>query len=277
LGVVVGAAKTLNRSCSYAIVMPEVTIITVDETTIAQYQKGPSCFLNPKNEGYQIKREWLEKRFAEGLTIKVLYSKEEQKVVGFIEYVPGEKAWRAVDAKGYLFIHCLWVSPNKYKEKGHGSRLVNECITDAKKEDKYGVAVVTSEGPFMAGKALFLKNGFESVATTKPSFALLVKTLKKGPLPQFRDWETQLGTYKGLHIIYSNQCPWVARAINDLRTIAKEKGVELQITELKTAEDAQNAPSLYATFNLVYNGTLLADHYISNTRFKNILKKAFKK
>jgi len=75
--------------------MPEVTIRTVDETTIAQYPKGPSCFLNPKNEGYQIKLEWLKDRFAEGLTIKVLYAEEEQKVMGFIEYVPGEKAWRA--------------------------------------------------------------------------------------------------------------------------------------------------------------------------------------
>jgi len=53
--------------------------------------------------------------------------------------------------------------------------------------------------------------------------------------------------------------------------------LELHVTELKTAEEAQNAPSLYATFNLVYNGTLLADHYISNTRFKNILKKELKK
>lgn len=28
---------------------------------------------------------------------------------GFIEYLPGEHAWRAVHADGYLFIHCLWV------------------------------------------------------------------------------------------------------------------------------------------------------------------------
>ena len=68
-----------------------------------------------------------------------------------------------VDAKGYLFIHCIWVSPNTYKEKGHGSRLVNECITNAKQEDKYGVAVVTSEGSFMVGKALFLKNRFKRI------------------------------------------------------------------------------------------------------------------
>jgi ribosomal protein S18 acetylase RimI-like enzyme len=122
--------------------MPDVVIIDVDENNISQYP--PKCFLNPKNEGYQIKLEWLKKRFSEGLKIKLLYL--ETKCIGFIEYVPGEYAWRAVDAKGYMFIHCIWISPNKHKEKGYGSLLVKECIKDAKKEGKYGVAVVTSEG-----------------------------------------------------------------------------------------------------------------------------------
>jgi len=124
----------------------------------------------------------------------------------------------------------------------------------------------------MAGKALFEKNGFESVAQAKP-FNLMVKTLKKGPLPQFRDWEQQLSNYKGMHVIYADQCPWVARSKKDLTEIATKNGLELQVTELKTAQDAQNALSLYAVFNLVYNGKLLVDHYISNTRFQNIIKK----
>ncbi|MCK4756725.1 YoaP domain-containing protein, partial [candidate division WOR-3 bacterium] len=79
--------------------------------------------------------------------------------------------------------------------------------------------------------------------------------------------------YKGWNVIYSNQCPWVARSIKDLGEIAKKKGLKLKVTELKNAKQAQNAPSVYAIFNLVYNGKLLADHYISNTRFLNILKK----
>jgi len=251
--------------------MPDVTIIDVDENNIDKYP--PVCFLNPKNEGYQIKRAWLKNRFAEGLKIKLLYVKNEKKSVGFIEYVPGEYAWRAVDAAGYLFIHCIWVSPNKYKEQGYGSLLVEECMQDAEQAGKYGVAVVTSEGPFMAGKALFVKNGFTSVAQAKPSFDLMVKTIKEGPQPQFRDWEQQFHNYTGLHVIYANQCPWVARSIKDLTEIAKKNGLELQVTELKTAQEAQNAPSLYAVFNIVYNGKLLVDHYISNTRFQNIIKK----
>ena len=82
--------------------MTELKIINIDETNMIQYP--PTCFLNPKNEGYQIKSKWLKDRFSEGMKIKLLYVENEKKCNGFIEYVPGEFAWRAVDAKGYMFI-----------------------------------------------------------------------------------------------------------------------------------------------------------------------------
>ena len=261
----------------------EIKIITINSENVSKYP--PVCFLNPKNEGYIKKLEWIKKCFSEGLRIKLLYLKNEKKPIGLIEYIPGEFAWRAVDANGYMFIHCIWITPNKNKEKGYGSILIKECIEDAKTGGKQGVSVVTSEDSFMVGKALFLKNGFESVASAKPSFELMVKTLKKGsfdklrtsPLPKFRDWENQLKQYKGLNIIYANQCPWIARSIKELSETAKEKGFKVKITELKSAEEIQDAPSVYGTFNLVYNGKLLANHYISKRRFQNIIEKELKK
>jgi len=249
----------------------KMKIISVNSENISEYQ--PVCFLNPKNEGYLKKLKWLKERFSNGLIIKRLYLENEKKCNGFIEYIPGEYAWRAVDAKGYMFIHCIWISPNKHKEKGYGSLLVNECFQDAKKEGKYGVAVVTSEGPFMAGKALFLKNSFRSVAQVKPSYELMIKPIRSGPLPKFKDCEKQLSQYKGLNIIYSNQCPWVARSIKELSEIAKKKGLKLKIVELENARQAQDAPSIYTAFNLIYNGKLLVDHYISSRRFLNIIEK----
>jgi len=249
----------------------KMKIISVNSENISEYQ--PVCFLNPKNEGYLKKLKWLKERFSNGLIIKQLYLENEKKCNGFIEYIPGEYAWRAVDAKGYMFIHCIWISPNKHKEKGYGSLLVNECFQDAKKERKYGVAVVTSEGPFMAGKALFLKNSFRSVAQVKPSYELMIKPIRSGPLPKFRDCEKQLSQYKGLNIIYSNQCPWVARSIKELSEIAKKKGLKLKIVELENARQAQDAPSIYTAFNLIYNGKLLVDHYVSSRRFLNIIEK----
>jgi len=89
-------------------------------------------------------------------------------------------------------------------------------------------------------------------------------------------WEKQLSKYQGLNIIYSKQCPWVSRSINELGEIAKKKGMKLNITELKSAKDAQNAPSVYSTLNVIYKGKLLADHYISSRRFLNIINKELK-
>ena len=252
---------------------PNPIIIDVNEENISQYP--PTCFLNPNNVGYQIKAEWLKQRFSEGLKIKLLYLENDKKCHGFIEYVSGEYAWRAVEAKDYLFIHCIWVSPNKFKNKGYGALLVEECIKDAEKQGKAGVAVIASEGPFMAKKELFLKNGFNEVQESGV-FTLLVKQLRKAAEPKFKDCENQLSHYKGLNIAYSNQCPWVARFMSELGEIIEKKGLKIDIVELKTPEQAQEAPSIYAVFNMVNDGKLLADHYISNTRFLNIVNKELK-
>jgi hypothetical protein len=249
------------------------SIITLTPENYTEY--GCRCFLNPKHEGHLKKLDWLKERLAEGLTIKHLFIEGEKNPIGFIEYVPGEYAWRAVDASGYMFIHCIWINSKKYKEKGHGSLLVNQCIEDAGKDGKYGVAVVTSNGPFIAGKELFLKNRFE-IAEKAGNYELMVLKLKEGPLPKFTDWQQQLDKYQGLNIIYSKQCPWVARSIPELKEIAAKRGPELKITELETAAQAQNAPSIYSVFNLVHDGKLIIDHYVSTTRFHNILKKELK-
>ena len=153
--------------------MNKVTIVDITKDNISKYP--PKCFLNPKNEGYLTKLTWIKNEFSKELKLKQLYVENEKKAVSFIEYISGENAWRAVDAKNYLFIHCLWTSQNKLKNKGYASLLIEECIKEAKDQGLLGVAVVTSEGPFMAGKDLFVKNGFKSVDSAKPSFDLLVK------------------------------------------------------------------------------------------------------
>jgi len=75
---------------------------------------GIGCLADPKNQGYQPKVEWLHKRFAEGLHLLLLRDGE-GRPLGFLEYVPGEYAWRPVDAAGWLFVHCLYVSKGRFK------------------------------------------------------------------------------------------------------------------------------------------------------------------
>ncbi|MBN2362657.1 GNAT family N-acetyltransferase [candidate division WOR-3 bacterium] len=247
-----------------------VKIVNVDGKNYKEYPEI-ICFINPKHSSHPLKTGWLKKRFSEGLRIKLLFPENQKRPAGFIEYVPGENAWRAVSAQEYMFIHCLYVYPNKNKGRGYGSKLIEECLQDAKKSGCPGVAVVTSSGPFMADKRLFIKNGFIETEKDGSSNELLVRSFKGAPLPRFNDWKKQLLKYKGINIVYSKQCPWVARLIQEIHASGLDENIKIK--ELKTPAEAQKAPSLYATFNLIYDGQLLADRYVSMTRLKNILKK----
>ncbi len=157
----------------------DVDIITVDASNVDKH--GFFCYKSkPKTAGYRHKRQWLEERFAEGLRIKIV--REGNKSAGFIEYAPGEFAWRAVNAPNYLVVHCMWVV-GRGKGKGYGSRLLSETIADAQAMGKDGVAMVTSHRPWLAGSALFLKHGFEPAGEAPPSFELLVKRFGDAPRP----------------------------------------------------------------------------------------------
>ena len=245
-------------------------IIDVNLSNISTYPAR--CLMSPKDRGYEYKKDWLKKRFPEGLKIKQLYMDGSDTCIGFIEYVPGEYAWRAVDAGGYIFIHCLWVYRNNIRNKGFGSMLIKESINEAKKQKCYGAAAVVSTGAFMSEKEIYLKNGFHSVETSG-RFELLVYSLKNGKLPKFKNWEAQLKKFKGLNAVYSSQCPWVAKSIDVLSSAASKNGIEMKIKQLKTPKQAQNAPSVYSVFSLINDGKIIEDHYISETRFKNILRK----
>ncbi len=144
-----------------------IKIIDVPDDNVDK--TGFFCFMSKrKSEGFQRKLNWLKARFAEGMKIKMLELPER----GFIEYIPDEYAWRAVNASGYLFIHCLWVV-GKSKGKGYAGVLLNECINDAKQAGMKGVAIVTSERVWLVGKEILRKHGFESVDEIDP-FNLMV-------------------------------------------------------------------------------------------------------
>jgi L-amino acid N-acyltransferase YncA len=235
-------------------------IIEITPTNWEQFP--PTCFQKTSSPGYQIKQDWIKQRISEGLRIKAI--SDDGRIHGYIEYIDGAHAWRAVDAKDYLFIHCIWVHPTKNRNKGYASALIKEVIADAK--NMAGVAVITGDKPFLAKKEIFLKNGFQMVETDG-KYQLLALQAREGPMPKLNDYRKQLAKLKGWHIIYSKQCPWVAQFVAELDK------TDITVTELASSRQAQDAPSVYAVFNLIHDGKLLADHYISKTRFNNILKK----
>jgi hypothetical protein len=264
-----GSSEHENHPDMETAAMYNVTLIRVGPENLSEC--GIGCIRNRDNPGYGRKVKWLRKRFAEGLRF-LLFRDEREKPLAFLEYVPGEFAWRPVDAQGWLFVHCLWVFAAGQQLGGLGGRLIRACVEEAEGAGRTGVAAMVSNGAWMAGKQIFLNNGFTKIAE-RDRFELVVHRLREGAEPRFRDIDGNSARYRGLHIVYSDQCPMLSKSVNDLSQMAAEYGLNLRVTVLKSAHEAQNAPSYYGAFSLLWNGRLLSDHYVSKGRFRNILRK----
>lgn len=232
----------------------DVSPLNVEET-------GFFCYMSKrKSEGYRRKLAWVKARLEEGMRIKLLRLPER----GFIEYIPGEKAWRAVRAKGWMLIHCLWVV-GKSKGRGLGGRLVEACVEDARKAGRLGVAVITTEGNWLAGRRLFEKHGFEVVDAAPPAFVLMARPLRPGPLPSFpKDWPARAARFgPGLTVIRTDQCPYLPDAVAYLMEAAARRKIKARMVELRTAREVQRlSPSPYGAFAIVLDGKLVGYHYL---------------
>ena len=248
----------------------DAEIVSVDATNVSE--RGFFCFKSkPKSVGYAQKTDWLQERFSEGLKIQIVY--EGERSVGFIEYIPAEFAWRAVQAPGYLLIHCLWVV-GRAKNQGYGSRLLDICLADAREMGASGVAMVTSSRPWLAGSKLLLKHGFERV-DEMPPFELLVKRFDTSPLPAFpTDWEARLGRFgPGLTVVRSAQCPYMEDAINTVVEFGRSRGIRTEVTPLQDCHEVQQtSPTPYGTFAVVHDGRLLSYYYMTEQDLEKSLR-----
>jgi len=251
--------------------------LRIIEVTADRLCQLPCCGIkNPAHEGHRRKTKWLEEHLVTGLRAKILLT-EDNRQCGYIEYLPGEYAWRAVDAPGFMFIHCIWTFYRKYQHQGNAVRLVRNCVEEARREKMAGVAVVARKRPWLASSDLFLKCGFVRVETAPPDYELLVlKLRKRAPNPRFlpipADRLKACGA--GLTIVRADQCPHAVKFAREIGEVAeREFQLKPRPVLLKSCHDARKAPTPYAVFSVIYNGEMLADHQISKTRFRNLMKR----
>jgi hypothetical protein len=252
--------------------LSDISIIDVTPENIADYGV---CGYKDVEKHLELRRkiEWYRAYYPKGLRIKALISKSDG-YQGMLEYVPGKYAHRPVSADGYMFIHCIFVGfKGKYKGKGYGSMLLDECIREAKEAGMAGVAVVTRKGPFMAKKDIFLKKGFVQVDSAKPDFELLALKFN----PEVEDPKFSIpkldGYLDGLTVVRSPQCPYSVKNVDAILETAKQMGISAKLVDLTEAEAAQQSPCAFGTFCIIYKGKIISHHPISNTRFQNIMKK----
>lgn len=252
----------------------KIHIIEVTAANVAE--AGIYCIRDRKSPGFKAKVEWFANKINKGLKIKIAMN-DEGKQLGFIEYIPSELAWRPVKANNYYFIQCIALFVKEAKGKGVGSLLLQQCENDARANNKNGVCALSSDGPWIANKLLYEKNKF-TASQRLGRFELMYKSFgKTKDLPAFIDWTKEQSKYQGWHLVYSDQCPWHEKSVTDIQESALEHGIKLNVKKLLTAKEAQKAPSGFGTYSLIRDGRLLADHYISRTRFENILKVELKR
>ncbi len=248
------------------------TIQTIDASNVDRY--GFFCYKSkPKTAGYRHKRQWLDQALEQGLRLKIIY--EGDRSAGFIEYAPGEAAWRVVRAAGYMVIHCMWVVGSG-KGKGYGSRLLEQVESAALEQGMYGVVMVSSSSTWLAKKGFFMRHGFQVADQAPPGFELLVKSYGEAPMPSFpQDWDSRLKRLPtGLVVYYSGQCPYHDMFVSSLGNAASQLGLPAEMVELKTAQETQAvSPSAYGVFGVVLDGRLLSYRPMGGKTLRQMLER----
>ena len=129
--------------------MSPVQLLSVTESDLGNVQL--LCGHSPTyRRGYVAKQTWVRDRLREGM--RYILVRDGRSNAGMVEYLPGEFAWRPVDAQGYLFIHCFWIV-GRNRDHGYGRMLLEACLEDAKGTN--GVAVMVSKAHWLPTPKLF--------------------------------------------------------------------------------------------------------------------------
>ena len=213
------------------------------------------------------KKAWLRKRFDEGL---VFYRSEERGKC-FIEYIPAENAWVPIEADGYLYIDCLWVS-GSLKGHGYARDLMNECLRDAGEQGKAGLCILCAEGrkrEFLADPRFLAHVGFTVADTSACGITLMYLPLLEGAEPpRFRECARHPRTEgDGFVLYYTDQCPYTCYWVPKVEETAREHGIPLRTVHITTREDAQNVPAPVTTYALFRDGEFVTQSIQSDKKF----------
>lgn len=226
-------------------------------------KKGENCVAS--------KKAWMKERIKEGL---VFYKLDVRGKV-FIEYIPAESAWAPVDAEGYMYIDCLWVS-GQYKGQGISNILLEQCIADSKAKGKKGLVCLSSKKkmPYLSDPAYLKHKGFQTADTAVPFFELLYLPFEEdAEVPKFKETAKYGHTEEmGFVLYYSNQCPHTDKYAPALSTVLEQEGLTCSIHKIESTQDAQNAPTPFTSYSLFYNGNFVTNEILSEKKAQKIVK-----
>lgn len=235
-------------------------------------EKEHICCAISNNNDIQVssKKAWLAERFDDGL----VFLKSVERGKCFIEYIPAENAWNPIEADGYMYIDCLWVS-GSLKGHGYSTDLLNECIADSKAKGKKGLCVLSSakKKPFLSDPKFLQHKGFEVADEADNGIQLWYLPFEENAKkPVFRECARHPHVDgEGLVLYYTNQCPFNGKYVPVLEQIAREKNVNFKTVHITSREEAQNAPTPVTTYALFVDGQYRTNEQMNDKRFLKLL------
>lgn len=225
------------------------------------------CCAISNNKDCQVmaKKNWMKEQLKDGL----VFLKGNVRGKCFIEYMPAENAWMPIEAEGYMYINCFWIS-GQFKGKGYANQLLEECIRDSKEKGKKGLCIRASakKKPFLSEGDYLKYKGFRVADTAEPFFELLYLPFKEADIPRFKECVKNPQIKEdGYVLYYTHQCPFTAKYVPVLEQAAKEHNISFKSILINSKEEAQNMPVASTTYALFLDGKFVTNEILSEKKF----------
>ena len=236
-------------------------------------EKEHICCAISNNKDVQVssKKAWLADRFDEGL----VFLKSVERGKCFIEYIPAENAWNPIDAPGYMYIDCLWVS-GSFKGHGYSGELLDACISDSREKGKKGLCILAAakKKPFLADPKFLAYKGFAVADEADNGIQLWYLPFTEGAeAPAFKECAKHPHIdEQGYVLYYTNQCPFNAKYVPVLEATAKEHGIRFKAVKLDSREAAQAAPTPVTTYAFFRDGEYVTNEQMNDKKFLKLVQ-----
>ena len=225
------------------------------------------CCAISNNKDCQVmaKKNWMKEQLKDGL----IFLKGNVRGKCFIEYMPAENAWMPIEAEGYMYINCFWIS-GQFKGKGYANQLLEECIRDSKEKGKKGLCIRASakKKPFLSEGEYLKYKGFQVADTAEPFFELLYLPFNEADIPRFKECVKNPQIKEdGYVLYYTHQCPFTAKYVPVLEQAAKEHNISFKSILINSKEETQNMPVASTTYALFLDGKFVTNEILSEKKF----------
>lgn len=237
-------------------------------------EKEHICCAISNNKDVQVlsKKNWIKDRLEDGL----VFIKGNERGKCFIEFIPVENAWVPIEASGYMYIDCFWVS-GSFKGHGYSNDLLNACISDSKAKGKSGLCILSStkKKPFLSDPKYLTYKGFRVADESAIGINLMYLPFdEKGEVPYFKNGAKYPRIReKGYVLYYTSQCPFNAKYVPIIEAIAKENNMPFKAIHIQNKEEAQNISSPCSSYSLFYDGEFVTNEILSGKKFQKMLVK----